>query len=151
MSITTKRGDDGKTDLFNGQRVSKSDQRIQALAAIDELNAVLGMIKDPQIQQIQSDLFELGAIVANPDSKDTMEEQLKRIEKWEEELEPSLPALQNFILPSGPLHHARTVCRRAETVLQESAYLNRLSDYLFLLARKFNMESAINEVIWKKL
>lgn len=162
MSITTKRGDKGETDLFDGTRVGKADARIVCLASIDELNSWLGVIGG--LEEIQSDLFTLGAIVAHPKSTENMSLALQKLEARAAELEGKIPALKNFILPGGEekasqIHLARAVCRRAETQLAAAhnihesclAYLNRLSDALFLMARARNLQTDKKEVIWKKM
>ena len=166
MSITTKKGDHGETDLYDCSRVHKSDMRISALAAIDELNSHIGLVLslggDAFLEVIQNDLFVLGSIVANPKSADNMSKNLTILEARATELEATIPPLQNFILPAGEtlacqIHIARSVCRRAETQLPTSlepasaAYINRLSDYLFLLARSVNIRAEKKEVIWKKM
>lgn len=169
MAISTKKGDNGDTDLFNQARVKKSDIRIITLAAIDELNSYIGLIlakgsHELFLEKIQNNLFELGAIVADPESKNTMSRLLGELEAREREVESSIPPIKNFILPGGSeissfIHIARSVCRRAETDLVQifgmdpscMQYINRLSDYLFLLARKENIDSEKKEVIWKKM
>ncbi len=137
MSIVTKTGDDGSTSLFSGMRVSKNDQRIELIGDLDELNAHLGLT---DLEHIQAHLFEIGAIVAGATEQEKLlEPMLFSIEKIIESLEAQLPPLQNFILPNGPLHIARAICRRAErkaVAIQDlppgiRKYLNRLSDYLF--------------------
>lgn len=158
------------TDMFDLSRVSKTDPRIICLAAIDELNSWLGIIGG--LEKIQNDLFELGAVIGGFTRSGQMGSRLKELEKVEEELEVSLPPLQNFILPDNQLHLARAVCRRAEIelvkVLESGkkentladknaeleiclAYLNRLSDHLFLLARSQNSKEQKKEVIWRKM
>jgi len=130
---------------------------------VDELSANLGLVTRPEIQRIQCDLFELGALLADPQTQGALTPQLQRIETELNALEPTLPPLKNFILPGGhpeaaQLHIARAVCRRAERTLttlnpapQDALpYLNRLSDYLFLLARAVNQTSGILEQIWKR-
>lgn len=166
MSITTKKGDTGVTDLYDGSRVNKSNECILSLAVIDELNSQIGLAHslggDAYLETIQSDLFVLGAIVANPKSTENMSVNLTELEVREALLEASIPALKNFILPAGEtlscqIQVARAVCRRAETQLPKDldpsckAYINRLSDYLFLLARSVNLKSGKKEVIWKKI
>lgn len=155
MSISTKRGDDGSTDLFGGERVKKSDPRILAISAVDELNSSIGVLRtlcdEVFLEKIQNDLFELGAILAN--SKGSLD--LKSLEDECEKIESSLPPIRNFILPGGnqaaaEAHRCRAVCRRAE-IFAPSPYMNRLSDYLFLLARKLNLVAGNEEVFWKKL
>lgn len=148
--------------MFDGTRVGKGDERIICLASIDELNSQLGLAG--AFEDIQRDLFELGAIVANPKSTGNMAEHLIKLENRAIKLEAGIPALKNFILPAGDntacqIHLARAVCRRAETQivkisgLNENclAYLNRLSDYLFLRAREQNLKSGKKEEIWKKM
>ncbi|MEK9159714.1 MAG: cob(I)yrinic acid a,c-diamide adenosyltransferase [Patescibacteria group bacterium] len=161
MSIVTKTGDKGETGLYNGERVKKSDPRMEALGDIDELSSQLGFLQAPEIQKLQRDLFELGALVGNPDGAGNMTAALAALEKEVEILEPTLPPLHNFILPGGHpaaarLHLARAVCRRAErhlsilTPLPADAlpYLNRLSDYLFLLGRQANLKNGVPEILW---
>lgn len=163
MSIVTKTGDNGTTGILHGQRLLKTDPRIEAIGTVDELSAQLGLTPGPGIERIQCDLFELGALLADPATQGSMSEQLQRIETELFTLEPTLPPLKNFILPGGTpeaaqLHLARTVCRRAERTLlalettppQAAPYLNRLSDYLFLLARAVNIKHGKKEVLWKK-
>lgn len=162
MSIVTKTGDKGETGLYNGTRVKKSDPRMEALGDIDELSSQLGFLPAPEIQKLQSDLFELGALLGNPESTGTMSAALTALEKEVETLEPTLPPLHNFILPGGHadaarLHLARAVCRRAERHLSSLSpvpvdalpYLNRLSDYLFLLGRQANLKNGVPEIVWR--
>ena len=179
MKIYTKSGDDGKTGLFHGPRVSKDDARIEAYGTVDELSSVLGLTRgtelpedvDLVIERIQHQLFSLGAELATPDpsehgtalinSADTdwIEE---TIDRFDSELEP----LKTFILPGGTraaaaFHHARVVCRRAErrvvtlsraTELSTEAltYLNRVGDLLFVLARYANSVSGTPDVAWER-
>ena len=178
MKIYTKTGDDGGTGLFGGPRVRKNDPRIEAYGTVDELNAVLGVVRthevpgdiDQLLQQMQNELFDLGAELATPEPErfglkllgDTHIEQLEQaIDRHEAELEP----LKQFILPGGTpaaaaLHLARTVCRRAERMLVEFndstpisrntiIYLNRLSDLLFVLARVVNHRAGLADVPWQ--
>lgn len=166
MSITSKKGDTGNTDLYDGSRVSKANERILALAVIDELNSHIGLARslgaDEYLETIQSDLFVFGAILANPKSTENMSANLTELEAREALLEAGIPPLKNFILPAGEtlacqLQVSRAVCRRAETQLPKNldltcyAYINRLSDYLFLLARSVNLKSGKKEVIWKRI
>ncbi len=179
MKIYTKKGDKGSTYLFGGGPFPKDALRIQAYGTVDELNSVLGCamtelsdskIKN-EIQKIQKELFVLGSELSsvNPNEKmkagfvqnvhvQAME---KQIDVWEENLRP----LQQFILPGGSkasalLHLARTVCRRAEREVvslshQEEVrpecivYLNRLSDYLFVMAREVNRIENQPDVLWE--
>lgn len=162
MSIVTKTGDKGETGLYNGERVKKSDPRMEALGDIDELSSHLGFLITPEIQELQRELFELGALVGNPGGAGVMSAALARLEKEVEGLEPTLPPLHNFVFPGGHptaahLHLARAVCRRAErhlsiiTPLPVDAlpYLNRLSDYLFLLGREANLKNGTPEILWR--
>jgi cob(I)alamin adenosyltransferase len=180
MKIYTKTGDTGETGLFRGPRVSKCDSRVEAYGNVDECNSVLGLalcfIAHPQIrtvvEQIQQDLFEVGADLATPpqDENDASWRIDKNmtidLENTIDRFEQDLPPLQNFILPGGSiagafLHNARTVCRRAERSVTKLAneqkinpevlrYLNRLSDLLFVLARAENHRAGSPETIWKK-
>ena len=179
MKIYTKTGDQGMTGLFGGPRRLKSDLRIDAYGTVDELNAYIGLVRDLKANQnrtkilteIQDRLFTIGALLAaNPDKQNIKVPQLamedvemleKEIDKMENELEP----MKSFVLPGGHLsvshcHVARTVCRRAErTVVSLSEkedvadlvviYLNRLSDYLFVLSRKISKELGASETPWK--
>jgi cob(I)alamin adenosyltransferase len=178
--IYTRKGDDGSTGLFGGGRVSKADLRVEAYGEVDELNAVLGwaiaVSGDSEIQAelsaIQSDLFAVGAQLADPghDSRASKEKTRidqarieafeRRIDRAEEETGP----VRQFILPGGApaaaaLHLARTVCRRAERRVVSLAgketvsplvvsYLNRLSDLLFALARLANRRAGVPDVPW---
>jgi cob(I)alamin adenosyltransferase len=177
MKIYTGGGDRGKTSLFSGERVNKSDLRVEAYGDVDELNSLLGALVaflpsgettlSGEIQRIQSDLLHIGAWLAvTPGSPASQE--LQDISREEEEL----PALKDFLLPGGHVsaawaHVARAVCRRAERhvvrLLAETAedetslqlrgvvtYLNRLSDYLFVLARYCNKIQGQPDTIWKK-
>lgn len=178
MSIITKTGDQGETALFDGKRVTKTNPQVEAIGAVDELNAVIGMILSEEeipcetkesLQKIQNDLFVLGAVLAGDRDEGKISElkiALDRIETSAKLMEAKLPTLKNFILPGGHklasfAHFARTVCRRAEIKILKIAgppennsftipYLNRLSDFLFLLARYFNFIAKTDEVIWKK-
>jgi cob(I)alamin adenosyltransferase len=180
IKIYTKTGDAGETSLFAGGRVYKDAVRVEAYGTVDELNACLGMIcaqlaNDDVLEclrHIQTELFDLGADLATPLSATTRkeiprarEEQTTRMEEWIDQYSEGLPALTQFILPSGSLpgatlHFARTVCRRAErqvvTLSREEEinpeivrYLNRLSDLLFVLARVVNQRAQIPETTWQ--
>lgn len=169
MPIYTKKGDRGETGLFNGKRVAKTDAIIEAIGSVDELNAQIGVVKNPSrfLDKIQNDLFAIGSILAGAEMKIDL---AKRVEEMEKEIDGmwgKMPPLKNFILPTGQVHVARAVCRRAErsvvflaTRTQNPAspagrlepilkYLNRLSDYLFCLARYENWKRGIKEVEWK--
>jgi len=181
VKIYTRTGDAGETALFDGTRVSKSDPRVAAYGEIDELNAWLGFARasldpgQPQIagmvEQIQRDLFALGARLADPAHKiaervtkvNVTSDEIVRLEGWIDDLETQLPPLRRFILAGGSpagatFHLARTVCRRAERAivgLGDSAvdaevvvYVNRLSDLLFVLARTVNARAGAAELEW---
>jgi cob(I)alamin adenosyltransferase len=177
MKIYTKKGDSGETSLFGGQRVSKSSLRIEAYGTVDELNSVLGVAASYQIDsrtkelldQIQIQLFILGSDLATPPSKKIKidrigESEINFLEEAIDELEEHLEPLKSFILPGGSpsganLHVGRTVCRRAERLAVECAkddeisesaikYLNRLSDFLFVVARFENKQSGNEETKW---
>ena len=167
MSIATKAGDQGQTSLYSGERVPKNHPLMELVGTLDELNAHLGFLSGEPILRLQNDLFELGAIVANPASTGNMDKELQRIEEELTDLESTLPPLTRFILPRGHqdachLHTARAVCRRAERLLVEGlstdltlhpsalAYLNRLSDYLFQLARQANLKHGTEERFWRR-
>ena len=178
MKIYTRKGDAGTTSLIGGTQVAKFHYRIAAYGSTDELNAQVGAVRDAiedtQIRDflytIQNNLFIIGSILAS-DGRNQMklpeigENDVEVLEKEIDQIEQQLPALRNFILPGGHslishCHIARTVCRRAErkTVqLNENervnpmiiTYLNRLSDYFFVLARLMAQKLGIKEVTWK--
>jgi cob(I)alamin adenosyltransferase len=178
MKIYTKTGDDGTTSLFSGGRVSKTHLRVEAYGTVDELNSVLGAARaakphaktDARLMEVQRHLFHLGADLATPlDSKSDWvvrmdAEKIRWLESGIDDMTAELPPLTHFILPGGSpaaaqLHVARTVCRRAERItvaLQEHEplgdhvlhYLNRLSDFLFTLARWENIQAGIPEDQW---
>lgn len=178
MKIYTKAGDDGSTGLLGGDRVFKTDLRIEAIGEVDEVNAVLGVARTlglpPTIDQIvlttQSNLFTVGAILANPpgskfEAPKLSEDCIDELERFIDHAETQLTPLKNFILPGGApssarLHLARCVCRRAERAvlnlhatepieLSVLKYLNRLSDCLFIAARLTNKLEGKEESIWK--
>ena len=173
--VYTKGGDKGKTSLGDGTRVSKTDQVIEALANIEELNANLGYVlcKIPNqykniFQKIQNDLFDLGADIITPSDKENVlrinKNHTSSLESEIDSILSSLPALKSFILPGGieisaRIHLARTICRRCEiSILKLNEkrpinseilkYINRLSDLLFVIARKLNILEN-KEVLWK--
>ena len=179
MKIYTKTGDSGTTSLFGGLRVPKSHYRIEAYGTVDELNAYLGLLRDQEVNQpiqqilieIQNKLFTIGAILATePGNEKVKVPQLSELdilllEKEIDKMDSMLPPIRNFILPGGHVsvsfgHVARTVCRRAERlVIALDAlekidplvikYLNRLSDYLFMMCRKMAADLDIVETPWK--
>jgi cob(I)alamin adenosyltransferase len=181
MKIYTRTGDTGTTGLFGGPRVAKDDQRIEAYGTVDELNAVLGVVRttevsadiDTELAWIQNQLFSVGAELASPDpDKHALRiisaEHVRQVEQWIDRHEGELPSLQNFILPGGTpgaaqVHLARTLCRRAERRVVTLAgrpeaavsselivFLNRLSDYLFVLSRTLNRRAGVADVPWEK-
>ena len=178
MKIYTRTGDAGQTSLFDQTRVSKADPRVEAYGEVDELNAWLGFVRaggldddlDQAVVHIQRDLFAFGAQLADPADKlsDRVtkaalgDEDIVRIEGLIDWLETELPPLRRFILaggsgPGAALHIARTVCRRAERRVVALAppvdpvlvrYINRLSDFLFVLARAVNRRANMPETEW---
>lgn len=170
MAIYTKKGDFGETGVLFS-RISKDSLRIKAIGALDEANSVLGLTSTvaedkktfTRIKEIQGNLFRIGSILAG--SKLSFSPQkTKKLEKEIDKIEGTLPVLRNFILPGGAplaacLHFARTTVRRAEREVvslnnkeklnpQILIYLNRLSDFLFMLARKVNFENNVQETVW---
>ena len=178
MKIYTRTGDAGETGLLDGRRVSKAEPRVDAYGEVDELIACLGLVLSAGIDtdladmvvQIQRELFSLGASLADPTSraarhaKASVEEtDVKRLEGWIDRLDAELEPLRRFILPGGSaaaaaVHLARAVCRRAERRMAALgaeavgpvplAYVNRLSDLLFTLARAVNARAGVNEQEW---
>lgn len=179
MKIYTKTGDAGETSLFDNTRVSKADARVDAYGEVDETNACLGAARaagldadlGSALEQIQKDLFALGARLADPSSRianrvtkaAVTDADVVRLEQTIDRLEAELPPLRKFILPGGSpagslLHLSRTVCRRAERrVIALGAeavepivivYLNRLSDLLFVMARAANHRARLPEIEW---
>ena len=176
--IYTKTGDQGETSLLGGIRVSKSHIRIEAYGTVDELNAHIGLIRDQTIPrheqefllEIQDRLFTIGSLLASaPDAKAKIPElthgDVSRLEMEMDKMDKELTPLKNFILPGGhPVvsycHIARCVCRRAERAIvalsmQEAVneliiiYMNRLSDYLFMLSRWISRFYTAPETPWK--
>ena len=161
--IYTRGGDAGETSLGDGSRVSKLDPLIRGYGAVDELNSLLGWVlvaaPDERVVRVQNELFDLGADLSVPFAADdgrlrVSQEAIDRLERDCDEANAPLPKLRSFVLPGGSegaarLHIARAVCRRAESVVIWAAterpvnplvpvYLNRLSDFLFILARAAN-------------
>jgi cob(I)alamin adenosyltransferase len=178
MKIYTKTGDDGTTSLFSGGRVNKTHLRVEAYGTVDELNSVIGVARahqphpqtDAWLERVQTQLFHLGADLSTP--LDAKSDWVIRMDantvRWLEEtidrMTADLPELKNFILPGGSLaaaqlHVARTVCRRVERLVvglqahepisdHALVYLNRLSDFLFTLARWENLQAGVAEEKW---
>ncbi len=179
MKVYTKTGDKGTTALIGGRRVPKSDLRIEAYGTVDELNSYIGLLRDQNVDptdkdlfiEIQDRLFTLGAELAtDPEKKQSkipviVAKDIELLETEMDKISDSLPPLRAFILPGGNAavshcHIARCVCRRAERLavaLSEVAevdalvlkYLNRLSDYLFVLSRKWSVLKKADEIEWK--
>lgn len=179
MKIYTKTGDKGTTALFGGKRVSKADLRIETYGTIDELNSYIGLVRDQEVNtkrkkilvEIQDRLFTVGSILATePENAKVkvpalIEGDITFLEKEIDAMEVQLPPMKSFVLPGGHqsvsfCHVARTVCRRAERLVialdsQEKVdaliiqYLNRLSDFLFVLSRKMSSELGAEETPWK--
>jgi len=177
MKIYTRTGDKGETSLVGGRRVSKAHPRLEAYGTLDELNAVIGILRlhvsmktgaAGLLANIQKDLFVLGAVLADPNldhaSSSSCEKLACPLNVMEADIDRLMtmaPALNSFVLPSGCVaavhaHHARTVCRRAERMVIPlcsdsitpgwvAAYLNRLSDWLFALARAENAVAGVDE------
>ena len=174
--IYTRGGDKGETSLGDGVRVAKHDPRVAAYGTVDEANAAVGVARvhtrgdaDAMLARIQNDLFDLGADLCHPGAAAgdgqlrIVVSQVERLEREIDAMNAKLAALESFILPGGTaaaaqLHVARTVVRRAErltTALSVAtpvnplviAYLNRLSDHLFVLARHLNDDGA-RDVLW---
>jgi len=178
FKIYTKTGDKGETALLGGTRVPKHHIRIEAYGTVDELNSWIGQIRDSvqtefeeELYKIQNYLFTIGSHLATTPSKevkmslpDLEDGQIKFLEERIDIMEETLPALTNFVLPGGDasaskIHIARCVCRRAERIsvalsseedIDQSIvqYLNRLSDYLFVLSRYVLQKNNGTEVIW---
>ncbi|TDO21029.1 cob(I)yrinic acid a,c-diamide adenosyltransferase [Pedobacter duraquae] len=178
MKIYTKTGDQGQTSLIGGTRVPKYHLRIEAYGTVDELNSYIGLIMCQDIdshhqqvlKEIQDRLFTVGAsLAADPEKSkmkipDLVATDITLLEEEMDAMNEVLPALKHFVLPGGNTvvsycHLARCVCRRAERLTVHLAsesfvdenmtiYLNRLSDYLFVLARKLNLDAGTAENIW---
>lgn len=179
MKIYTKTGDKGETSLIGGTRVKKHHVRIESYGTVDELNSYIGLVRDQEVnanrkdllKEIQDRLFTIGASLASDPEKSKMKipdlhaEDITLLENEMDKMNETLPELRVFILPGGHqsvsfCHLARVVCRRAERLviaLQEESfvadlvvqYLNRLSDFLFVLSRMMAHELNAEEVPWK--
>lgn len=179
MKVYTKRGDKGKTGLIGGTRVSKAEVRIDAYGTVDELNSYMGLLRDTSVEEsdklliieIQDRLFTLGSWLASDPEKSKMqlpeiiEDDIERLEKSIDAMEEKLEPMKFFILPGGHTtvsysHIARCVCRRAERLVVELdqispqnplilAYLNRLSDWLFVYSRHLTLALNAEEIPWK--
>jgi len=179
MKIYTKTGDKGTTSLFGGTKVSKAHLRIETYGTVDELNAYIGLLRDQEVNtsrkeelvEIQDRLFTIGSILATEPGNEKVkipeliDSDIEFLEKKIDHMDGELPPMKSFILPGGHqsisfCHVARCVCRRTERLviaLNETSpvkenvykYLNRLSDYLFVLARKMTQELQAEETPWK--
>jgi cob(I)alamin adenosyltransferase len=176
VAIYTKKGDKGETGLYQKDsnqknRMSKDSLKIEALGAIDELNSYLGVTAlysegekiQNYIKEVQKNLLTIGSIVAGAKLRLSKSQTLK-LERVIDELEGALPVLKNFVIPGGSrlaghLHYARSLSRRVERRVvglskldsvspNVLTYLNRLSDYLFMLAREANKDAGVKEIVW---
>lgn len=178
MKVYTKKGDKGTTQLIGGTRVPKSSLRIEAYGTVDELNSYVGLLRDQEIEgkhqerllEIQDRLFTMGSLLAVDENGTKMElpglfeYDVENLENWIDDMESGLEPMKSFVLPGGHpsvshTHIARCVCRRAERItvdLSQTAeidplllrYLNRLSDYLFVLSRALTKELNATEIPW---
>ena len=172
--IYTRTGDGGTTGLADGSRVAKDAPRIEAIGAVDELNSALGVLLAESLpdaaraclHETQHDLFDLGGELSVPGHPIMSKAHVERLERELERFNAGLPSLKDFVLPAGTraaalAHLARTVCRRAErrvvTLSRKQkvapalpAYLNRLSDLLFVLARELNRAAGRPDVLWQQ-
>jgi cob(I)alamin adenosyltransferase len=179
MKIYTKKGDSGTTGLIGGTRVLKSSLRIESYGTIDELNSYIGVVRDQgidikyieQLIEIQDRLFTIGSSLASDPEKSNMKipdlksDDISLLENWMDDMDAELPEMKFFVLPGGHqavsfCHVARCVCRRSERLIVDlsqhefvaelvTAYINRLSDYLFVLSRKIAQDLNVNEQPWK--
>ena len=194
MAIYTKTGDKGTTSLANGERVSKTDARLEAYGTVDELNSWIGLVRSgiqnidsyadrvqTELAWVQNKLFNLGASLSCAEGEWVTEDEVKQLEHWIDAMQAEVPPMRAFVLPAGGetvarCHVARTVCRRAERRIEglrvtgyglrvtgdglrvtgdglrdtELKFVNRLSDYLFVLARFIGHKSGENEEKWQK-
>lgn len=172
--VYTRTGDDGSTGKADGSRVAKNSPLIIAMGEVDELNAVIGLLRaevlpieiDQALLQIQNDLFSVGGELAMPEFQVIGQSHVERLEEIIDQYNETLEPLKEFILPTGnhavaQCHVARTVCRRAERSLVSLGeheamrtellqYLNRLSDTLFVFARVIGKADGIDEVDWQQ-
>ena len=170
--IYTKTGDTGETSLANGTRVPKTDPRIEAYGTVDELNSWMGALRaeiansqqltaNSQLDWIQNKLFNLGAALSEAPGQWIDVSDVKQLEGWIDAMQAIVPKQKAFILPMGTeavtrCHICRTVCRRAERRMIEAnsdalylKFINRLSDYLFVLARLIAHQVEAPEYVWK--
>ena len=189
MSIYTKTGDKGETSLASGQRVKKTDARIEAYGTVDELNSQIGLLRaqiglrpdrvqitdqitgvDSQLMWIQNKLFNLGAGLSEAPGEWLNEADVKQLEGWIDAMQAEVPPMRSFVLPAGSVgvcqcHVCRTICRRTERRMIELKeggkttaegmdvylqFMNRLSDFLFVLSRFVGFKNGENEEKWLK-
>lgn len=174
MAIYTKTGDKGETSLANGQRVAKTDARIEAYGTVDELNSWIGLLRaglpilnskmddDAQLYWIQNKLFNLGAALSEAPGEWITAQDVAQVEQWIDAMQAIVPKQHAFILPAGSemvarTHICRTICRRAERRMIEAEskavdlqFINRLSDYLFVFSRYIAYCNGEAENMWKK-
>ena len=173
--IYTRTGDKGETSLANGERISKADARIEAYGTVDELNSWIGLLRSGvqktdcyadsiqrELAWIQNKLFNLGAALSLAPGEWITTADVRQVEAWIDAMQAEVPKQRSFVLPSGNetmarCHVCRTICRRAERRMialgsDEAAMqlMNRISDYLFVLARYVGYKENIPEEAWKK-
>ena len=171
--IYTKTGDKGTTSLANGERVPKTDVRIEAYGTVDELNSWIGLLRacrtddrspipDLQLTWVQNRLFNLGASLSEAPGEWITEADVHQLEQWIDAMQEIVPRQKAFVLPTGSeavcrCHICRTVCRRAERKMIEAnsaetelKFVNRLSDYLFVLARYIGYKNGETEEAWER-
>ena len=181
MKIYTKGGDKGQTSLIGGERVSKTDMRVEAYGTVDELMAFTALLADKlmgderfniienQLRRIESQLMTISALLAvgkggEDKVADLKAEATEELEAWIDQMQEQLPAITKFTIPGGDerislCHICRTVCRRAERAALRAAelseinnsatiYLNRLSDYFYLLGRSITALTNSEEILW---
>lgn len=171
--IYTKTGDKGTTSLANGARVPKTDVRIEAYGTVDELNSWIGLLRacrtddqspipESQLTWVQNKLFNLGASLSEAPGEWNTEADVHQLEQWIDAMQEIVPRQKAFVLPTGSeavcrCHLCRTVCRRAERKMIEAnsaeielKFVNRLSDYLFVLARYIGYKNGETEEAWKR-
>ena len=162
--IYTKTGDKGTTSLASGERVAKTDVRIEAYGTVDELNSFIGLLRvtaeSEQLAWIQNKLFNLGAMLSAAPGVWISEADVAQLEQWIDAMQAVVPPQRAFVLPAGGeavcrCHVCRTICRRAERRMLEAQsdeiamkWINRLSDYLFVLARYIGYQNGEKEAIW---
>lgn len=165
MKIYTKTGDKGQTSLANGKRVSKTDLRLEAYGTSDELNSYIGWLRavadSEQLVWIQNRIFDLGACLAGAEMP-LSAEAVERLEHWIDAMQAELTPLRAFVIPAGTeavcrCHVCRTVTRRLERAMlrvteegEELKFVNRLSDYFFVLSRHLAKRSGEEEQVWQK-